>query len=78
MKFKVGDKVKVRNDLVENKNYSGIIMNNHMMSELGKETTVEEVSLAGGTAHLFCSNGYYMREEMLETIGKGDKGNEKV
>lgn len=48
-KYKVGDKVKVRKDLVLGKNYSGWNFVNSMAKFMGKTVTIKEFSSLSGT-----------------------------
>lgn len=49
MRFKVGDKVKLRNDLIVDKDYGNIIFLNGMKNFLNKELTIENIDYAINT-----------------------------
>jgi len=74
MNYKVGEKVRVRKDLVDFHNYSGITMRHGMQEFAGKEYVVEEVveGINRTAAELSC--GYFWSFEMLEPVYEiGDK-----
>ena len=47
MKYKVGDKVKIREDLKRDKNYGGLGFIDSMEKYIGKETIITEVCYGG-------------------------------
>lgn len=66
MRYKVGDKVRVRNDLIENKEYGGYSFVQKMKSLMGGIVTIKEIlSKSYGIEEM----GYYWTDEMLEPIG---------
>lgn len=80
-KFKIGDKVRVRSDLIVGKKYGNITMlDGAMERHIGSIGTINGINFDGGF-HL--DIGYYWSEEMLEPLCKfkvGDKvvGNDKA
>ena len=74
MSYKVGEKVRVRKDLVDFHNYSGITMRHGMQEFAGKECVIVDVvrGMRGTAAELSC--GYFWSAEMLEPVYEiGDK-----
>jgi len=70
MKYKVGDKVRVRYDLIAGKRYGGTIFLHGMAYMLGKETEVVFVD-GYGRGYILKDGDYYsFTDEMLEPIGK--------
>ncbi len=71
MKFKVGDKVRIRKDLVVDKDYGVINLKHFMEKDLGKEGTVTDVQWIVNnricTYKLSCT-AYIWSEEMLEPV----------
>jgi len=51
-KYKVGDKVQVRSDLVLSETYGGAVVTGKMMPFLGKEVTISYVDNSDGTYHI--------------------------
>lgn len=51
MKYKVGDKVRVRKDLKVSKEYDGMIFNDVMSQHCGETVTINEVFLAWLLSH---------------------------
>ena len=80
-KFKIGDKVRVRSDLIVGKEYGGLtVLVGTMERYIGHIGTVDNISFNGGI-HL--DIGYFWSEEMLEPLCKfkvGDMviGNDKA
>lgn len=67
MKFKVGQKVRVRSDLVVGARYGGLIWYAHMENELsGKIFTIPDVSYSG--KYILSETSYILSEEMLEPV----------
>ena len=63
MKYKVGDKVRIRSDLVVGCNYDGLIWYDSMNEDLlGKTTTIKQVGNIDYKEEL----GWYIKEEMIE------------
>ena len=63
-KFKVGDKVRLRNDLEVGKEYGGLDFVSGMEFLQGKEATIDGISKQGNyTLEESC---YFYSEEMLE------------
>lgn len=54
MKYKVGDKVRVRNDLIEGKSYGGYLFTEAMTELKGQLVTIEEL--------FKCDGGYFIEE----------------
>ena len=63
-KFKVGDKVKVRDDLRVGRYYGELDFLIEMENLKGKELTIDSISIGGNYA--FKESDYYYSEEMLE------------
>ena len=69
-KFKVGDKVRLRNDLEVGKEYGGLDFVSGMEFLQGKEATIDGISKQGNyTLEESC---YFYSEEMLEKIDDTD------
>ena len=78
-KYKVGDKVRVRKDLVIGKQYGGVTLLDGMAKYCGETLTIRSII----DDDYECSNGFYYNELMLEPACKfkvGDKviGNAKA
>lgn len=73
MKFKVGDKVRVRKDLKIDGVYGIWCFNSNMSTFEGKELTVEEVY---DESYRVKENTWYWTDEMLEEV-KEDKMEKK-
>lgn len=85
-RFKVGDKVRVRKDLVGNELYGDVIFTNEMCEFKGRETTINKEIINKETDCLVgyalegmmsCGHYYLFTDEMLEPVekvkvGKGD------
>ncbi|CAM2079529.1 MAG: hypothetical protein NSGCLCUN01_03749 [uncultured Clostridium sp.] len=65
MKFKVGDKVRVREDLVEGNYYGGEYFAGKMEYNKGK---VFEIKGICGGAYIFEEDGFHWTDEMLEEV----------
>ena len=66
MKFKVGDRVKIREDLSLGKYYS-VHLSRSMLSNKGKEAKITYISPNGDACHLdIDSNNWWWTEDMLE------------
>lgn len=58
MKYKVGDKVRIRSDLDINKQYGAVtLLDGSMGANIGKASTIIDVSRHNGV--YFLDNGYY-------------------
>lgn len=71
MKYKVGDKVKVRDDLTVNNNYGGNVYCGNMPFFKGKTVTIEAVTDLKYDKHYLITedNGvYYWTDEMFEDV----------
>ena len=65
-KFRVGDKVRLRNDLEEGKEYGGLIFVSGMEYSKGMELIIDDItSLGNYTVEESC---YFYSEEMLEKV----------
>ena len=64
--FKVGDKVKIRKDLVEDKLYGGVDFIFPMMEYLGKEATITDIDIDGHLSLDVDSEYFYWSTEMFE------------
>ena len=65
MKYKVGDKVRVRKDLVVNNEYGGILYILDMDELRNKENVIIKV---GSTAYRISNSNHWWSEEMLEPV----------
>ena len=65
-KFKVGDKVKVRDDLKVGRDYGGITFLRDMKDLRGKELTIDYISQQGN--YILKEGRFYYSEEMLEKV----------
>lgn len=68
MRFKVGDKVRVRNDLEEGSYYGDVIFAFGMENLKGKEFTVQGIDSIDSTYALSDGYGYWWADEMLEPV----------
>ena len=68
MKYKVGDKVRVRKDLVVNNEYGGILYILDMDELRNKEDVIIKV---GSTAYRISNSNHWWSEEMLELVDEG-------
>ena len=69
-KFKVGDKVKLRDDLEVGRDYGGITFLRDMKDLQGKELTIDRISRQGN--YILKEGRFYYSEEMLEKINDTD------
>ena len=69
-KFKVGDKVKLRDDLEVGRDYGGITFLRDMKDLQGKELTIDRISRQGN--YILKEGRYYYSEEMLEKVNDTD------
>ena len=76
MKYKVGDKVRVRKDLEVGKNYGHYNVVEDMEKYKGKEFIINEVSRS--YYRLKNENWYCWTDEMLELIEEGEKDNMNI
>ena len=67
-KYKVGDKVKVREDLVVGKIYEGQSTVSDMVEFKGKEVTIERTSCSGNDEYRIKELGYTWTNEMFEGL----------
>ena len=65
MKYKVGDKVRVRDDLEFGRKYDNITLYDSMGAYLGKIGIIKAISAYD---NYFLDNDYYWAEEMLEPV----------
>lgn len=65
MKYKVGDKVKVRSDLGENKGYGGWYTSESMVKMCGEIVTIREVR---SSSYELEENGFMWTDEMFEGL----------
>ena len=71
MKFKVGDKVRVKTDLITKKNYNGVIFSEEMKKFKGLEFYIRSTVVYGNTL-----NGieqYFFTDDMLELVKQPTK-----
>ena len=68
MKYKIGDKVRVRKDLVVNNEYGGILYILDMDELRNKEDVIIKV---GSTAYRISNSNHWWSEEMLELVDEG-------
>ena len=69
-KFKVGDKVKLRDDLEVGRDYGGITFLRDMKDLQGKELTIDRISRQGN--YILKEGRLYYSEEMLEKVNDTD------
>ena len=69
-KFKVGDKVKLRDDLEVGRDYGGITFLDGMKYLQGKELIIDRISRQGN--YILKEGRFYYSEEMLEKINDTD------
>lgn len=69
-KFKVGDKVKLRDDLEVGRDYGGITFLRDMKDLQSKELTIDRISRQGN--YILKEGRYYYSEEMLEKVNDTD------
>ena len=65
-KFKVGDKVRLRDDLEEGEVYGGVSFSSSMNKLKGKELTIEGMSLKGN--YEIEESYFFLSDEMLEKV----------
>ena len=70
MKFKVGDKVRVKTDLITKKNYNGYEFKETMKWTKGREFTVDICAVNG---YILCSPHYIFTDDMLELVEQPTK-----
>ena len=68
MKYKVGDKVRIREDLVMGRNYGGSIAVGNMIDMCGSVATIETVDKVLGYYIEEDPNGYFWKDEMFEPV----------
>ena len=69
MKYKVGDKVKVRSDLKEGELESGMFVTRNMAELAGKTLTISDLSY-NGTRYDIKESGGFWTDEMFEEGGE--------
>ena len=69
-KFKIGDKVKLRDDLEVGEDYGEITFLRDMKDLQGKELTIDRISRQGN--YILKEGRFYYSEEMLEKINDTD------
>ena len=69
-KFKVGDKVKLRDDLEVGEDYGEITFLRDMKDLQGKELTIDRISQQGN--YILKEGRFYYSEEMLEKVNDTD------
>ena len=65
-KFKIGDKVRLRDDLEEGEVYGGVSFSSSMNKLKGKELTIEGMSLKGN--YEIEESYFFLSDEMLEKV----------
>ena len=65
-KFKIGDKVRLRNNLEVGEDYGGIIFVSGMEDSKGMELTIDDITSLGN--YTVKESGYFYSEEMLEKV----------
>lgn len=75
MKFKVGDKVRVREDLEFGKVYENCAVIKDMKEYQGKEFIIDKV---WRNCYMLKDTDYYWTDEMLEPIEEGEKNNMNI
>ena len=68
MRYKVGDKVKIRKDLIEGTEYGGEGFVDDMMQFRGKEVTIQKVIFDREYILLEDTEKWYWTEEMFESM----------
>ena len=69
-KFKVGDKVRLRDNLEVGRDYGGITFLRDMKDLQGKELTIDRISRQGN--YILKEGRFYYSEEMLEKVNDTD------
>ena len=69
-KFKIGDKVRLRDDLEVGRDYGGITFLRDMKDLQGKELTIDRISRQGN--YILKEGRFYYSEEMLEKVNDTD------
>ena len=69
-KFKIGDKVKLRDGLEVGRDYGGITFLRDMKDLQGKELTIDRISRQGN--YILKEGRFYYSEEMLEKVNDTD------
>ena len=69
-KFKIGDKVKLRDGLEVGRDYGGITFLRDMKDLQGKELTIDRISRQG--KYILKEGRFYYSEEMLEKVNDTD------
>ena len=69
-KFKIGDKVRLRDDLEVGEDYGEITFLRDMKSLRGKELTIDRISQQGN--YILKEGRFYYSEEMLEKVNDTD------
>ena len=74
LSFQIGDKVKLRDDLIVGKYYNDVYFSDEMCKNLGKEFVVHDIDIDGYYTIKTIKNSYILNEsfseEMLEPINK--------
>ena len=69
MKYKVGDRVRVREDLVSGREYNGFLFTNPMRKYLGREVVIKKFNVMGIFYEIEQDDGEWSwNEEMFEDI----------
>ena len=63
--YKPGDKVVIRNDLIDGVSYDGVDFVNDMLRHKGKTVTIQSVNMVTYSLEEF---GYFWNDQMFETI----------
>lgn len=74
MKYKVGDKVRIRSDLIVGEKYGKLDFLSDMAKLKGQEVIINHVSKSGN--YYIEEIGYYYAEEMFEDVEEREKENE--
>ena len=69
-KFKIGDKIRLRDDLEVGRDYGGITFLRDMKDLQGKELTIDRISQQGN--YILKEGRFYYSEEMLEKVNDTD------
>ena len=72
-KFKIGDKVRLRDDLEEGEVYGGVSFSSSMNKLKGKELTIEGMSLKGN--YEIEESYFFLSDEMLEKVDDDNTDN---
>ena len=76
MKFKVGDKVKVREDLEANRYYDDLRFSPKMGAYKGEIITIQAINYKRPVSYV--ANGWHWNDEMVESVKEENKINKNM